>query len=273
MHFTYYPRQHRYESEILPARLGSFPKSMDGYPDAFIRFVGLNENDAKEYHSMIRAIDAGEKESECTVLMHYGDKSGWYRAHLISVLNEDGNPEKAIGNVFNVNRAVEAEKAIANERMRVESLRGVYLATASFNVTKDSEITFNTGGALLRSTKIDAVNLAEARKIEPEIDRQRPETLSTLLSAAVQIPDAEERRNFIRCCSHEGMLRLSREGKRDTTLEYRRMLGGKLVWVSTQIILMTEPSYGEILAFFYTRDISEQKKAEQITKSSFFPPG
>ena len=38
------------------------------------------------------------------------------------------------------------------------------------------------------------------------------------------------------------------------------------MWVSTRVILMAEPSTGDIFAFFYTRDISEQKKSEQITK-------
>jgi hypothetical protein len=38
------------------------------------------------------------------------------------------------------------------------------------------------------------------------------------------------------------------------------------MWTSTRIILMAEPSTGDVLAFFYTRDISEQKKSEQIVK-------
>ena len=105
---------------------------------------------------------------------------------------------------------MEAEKAIADERLRMESLHGVYLATASFNVTKDTEATFNTGGGLSRSVEIDPSALAEARNAEPDIDRQRPETLGTLLSAAQQILDRQQRQEFIRCCSHEGMPRAVR---------------------------------------------------------------
>ena len=85
----------------------------------------------------------------------------------------------------------------------MESLRGVYLATACFNVTKDEEITFTSGSSLSRSIVIDDAALAAARMIEPDIDKQRPETLSTLLSAAKQIPDEAQRREFISCCSHE----------------------------------------------------------------------
>ena len=266
LHFTYYPRRRRYEAEILPDKLSKLPRAMDGYPDSFIRYIGLNDADAAAYRAMVRAIDEGAPEAECTVLMSYEGKSGWYRVHMLSMLDEGGLTAKAIGNVFNVDRAVEAEKAISDERLRVESLRGVYLATACFNVSRDTELTFNEGGSLSRTAAVDAAALAEAETIEPDIRRQRPETLSTLLSAASQIPDGQQRREFIRCCSHEGMLRLFREGRRDVLLEYRRMLGGELTWVSTQIILMAEPTSGEIQAFFYTRDISEQKKAEQITK-------
>jgi len=266
MHFTYYPKRLRYEAEILPARLGRLPRTMDDYPEAFIRYIGLNEADARAYRAMVRAIDGGAPEAECTVFMNYEDKSGWYRVHLMSVPDDSGRVLKAIGNVFNVDRSVEAEKAIAAERLRVESLRGVYLATASFNVTKDTETTFNAGGGLSRSAEIDPEALAEAGTYEPDIGRQRPETLGTLLSAARQIPDQKQRREFIRCCSHEGMLRLFRNGRRDVLLEYRRAVGGELMWVSTRIILMAEPATKDVLAFFYTRDISEQKKSEQITR-------
>jgi len=266
LHFIYFPDRARYETEILPSRLGNFPKAMDGYPDSFIRFVGLNEADAGAYRRMVRAIDAGAPEAECTVLMHYADKTGWYRVHMLSILDDGGNTVKAIGNVFNVDRTVEAERAITDERLRVESLRGVYLATACFNVTRDTEITFNEGGGLSRAVDTDGETLAEARRAEPDIDGQRPETLTTLLSAARQIPDEKQRREFIRCCSHAGMLRLFQEGRRDVVLEYRRRLGDALVWMSTRLILMAEPSTGDILAFYYTRDISMQKKTEQITK-------
>jgi len=266
IHFTYYPSQHRYKAEILPARLSKLPKAMDNYPEDFIRYIGLDENDAASYRQMVKAIDAGAPEAECTVRMTYEGKSGWYLVHLMSVRNSSGETAKAIGNVFNVDRTVEAERAIAEERLRMESLRGVYLVTGSFNVTKDMEITFNAGGKLPRPLDLDAEALAEAREAEPEIDQQRPETLHTLLAGAKQIPDPRQRRSFICCFSHAGMLRLYRKGQKDITLEYRRRLDGELIWVSTQVILMAEPHTGDILAFFYTRDISEQKRTEQITR-------
>lgn len=265
-YFTYYLQLHRYEVEVLPSRHSRLPMAMDDYPESFIRYIGLNEGDAQAFRTMVKEIENGASEAECTVFMSQEEESGWYRVHLMNVPSESGRAVRAIGNVFNVDRTVEAEKAISDERMRLESLRGVYMVTAGFNVTKDNETTFNAGGGLPRSAEIDAGQLAEARKIEPLIDRQNPETLSTLLSAAKQIPDEEERRKFILSCSHEGMLRMFRNGQRDVTLEYRREAGNELFWVSTRIILMAEPSTGDVLAFFYTRDITEQKKSERITK-------
>lgn len=266
LHFTYYPDRARYEAEYLPQRLGKFPKVMEDFPDSFIRFIGLNEEDAKTYRDMVRAIDSGAPEAECTVLMNYQGKSGWYHIHMLSILDDKGRTSRAIGNVFNVDRTVEAERAIADEQLRVQSLRGVYLATACFNVTRDEEITFNEGEKLGRARDIDAAVLAEAREVEPDIDKQRPETLASLLSAALQIPDKKQRANFIRSCSHNGMLRFFQKGQRDVAFEYQRRLKDELAWVSTRVILMAEPSTGDVLAFYYTRDISRQKKMEQITK-------
>lgn len=163
-------------------------------------------------------------------------------------------------------KAFEVEKSLSEERLKIESLRDVYLATGYFNVTKDAEIAFHAGGSLTHPAKINLGALEEALEMEPGLNRQRPETLATLLSAAAQIPDAAQRKKFIRTCSHTGMLRLFADGIRDVLLEYRRYLQGKLLWVSTRVILLADPMTGDVLAFFYTRDIDEQKKSEQIVK-------
>ena len=266
IHFTYYLAEHRYKVEVQPEKYHMLPGTVEDYPASLIRLLHLNEKDAAVYKDMIAAIDAGEKEAECTVYVNQPGIAGWYRTHLMSVADEKGKPCKAIGNVFNVDRTVEAEKAISDERFRMESLGGIYLATACFSVKRDLEITFNRTGDLAAVEAVDPDALAEARAVEPTIDRQRPETLRSLLAAAGQIPDPEQRQAFIRACSHAGMLRAFREGNRDVTLEYRRFVGKKLIWVSTRIILMEEPSTGDILSFFYTRDIHQMKQNEQIRK-------
>jgi len=265
-YFTFYPLRHRYEVEVLPARHSGLPKAMDDYPESYIRYFGLGADDAEAYRTMVKEVENGAPEAECTVFMKREGESGWYRIHLMNVPDESGHTLKAIGNVFNVDWTVEAEKAISDERMRLKSLRGVYLATASFNVTKDTENTFNAGSGISRSAAIDDEELARAEEIEPLIRRQNPATLSTLLSAARQIPDEKERRKFILISSHEGLLRRFRNGQRDITLEYRRSVGSKLIWVSTRIILLADPSTNDVQAFFYTRDITEQKQTERITK-------
>ena len=269
IHFTYYPQHHRYKIEALPEKYHMIPIVLDNYPESFIRLVRLNEKDSDVFRDMIRKIDSGEREAECTVFMILKGMAGWYRVHLMSVSDEYGNTVKAIGNVFNVDRTVEAEKAISDERLRMESLRGIYLATACFSVKKDRELVFNRTERLAGMKDIDPGILKEAYDAEPEIDQQSPETLVTLFSAAGQIPDKAQRQNFIRTCSNAGMLREFYKGNRDITLEYRRFVDGKLNWVSTRIIMMEEPSTGDLLSFYYTRDIQDEKQNEQIKQSVF----
>ena len=266
VHFTYYLQQRQYKIEALPEKYHMVPIVMDNYPESFIKLVHLNEKDTDAFLNMVKEIDDGAKESECTVFMSLQGVEGWYRVHLMSVPDEYGHTVKAIGNVFNVDRAKEAEKAISDERFRMRSLCGIYLATACFSVKKDYEIAFNHTGQLEKLEGIDHNALEEARTVEPLVDKQSPETLVTLFSASGQIPDKEQRQDFIRTCSHAGMLREFYKGNRDITLEYRRFVDEKLIWVSTRVILMEEPSTGDILAFYYTRDINEEKQNEQIRK-------
>jgi signal transduction histidine kinase/CheY-like chemotaxis protein/PAS domain-containing protein len=269
VHFTYHLREHRYEMEVLPEKYRMLPKTMDGYPESFIRFVNLDEKDAEAYRAMVAAIDSGAAEAECTVYMSVSGIAGWYRVHLLSVPGADGRSSKALGNVFNVDRTVEAERAIADERFRMESLRGIYLVTGCFSVNGDREIALNRNERHTPARPIGKAALAEARLAEPAIDQQNPKTLAALLSVAAQIPDREQRLEFIRTCSHAGMSREYREGNRDVTLEYRRKLGGRLRWVSTRIIMVEEPSTGDVLAFYYTRDVNDEKQVAQITKLAF----
>jgi hypothetical protein len=190
---------------------------MDDYPEAFIRSFVPDPADAAAYRAMVKAIDAGAPEAECTVRMSCEGTPGWYCVHLMSVLDGNGRIGKAIGNVFSADKTVEAEKAIADERMRMESLRGVYLATANFNVTKDTETTFNAGGGLSRSSghRRGSACRGEKGRAEHRRTESRGNARYAAFRGKADTGCGSSGRRFIRCCSHEGMLRLFREGSRD----------------------------------------------------------
>ena len=272
-HFVYYPRRHCYEAIALPEKYSLLPPSMDDFPEAFIRYVAMPAEDAEDYRGMFRRIDAGADEAECTVRMRYLGHYSWYRVHCQSIFDADGNVARAIGSTVTVDRYRQAEKTFREGKLRMEALQNGFLAVTCVNVTRDENIDVNNGGPVYYEEPVSDTVYENALRDEPALAWQNAETRRVLLHAAEQIPDPEQRRRFVRAASHAGMLRLYESGQRELVLEYRRRTGKGLLWVSTRISLTPDPDTGDVIAFFYTRDINERmiyhKIASQIIEKNF----
>lgn len=173
----------------------------------------------------------------------------------------------------------DAEKRFHNEKLRMRSMQSGILAASCFNVTKDYAIDLNNNEVLrydglqmqddIRGTEL----YQEALATDPGVAVQNPQTLRVLLLAAKQIPNQEQRREFIRLCDHIGMMKLYEKGEREKIIEYRRWTGKGLIWVATRVVLLTDPQTDDILAFYYTSDINDRviyrKTTEKILKQTY----
>jgi PAS domain S-box-containing protein len=262
-HFIYFIGRHRYETVALPEQYSRLPKSMDDYPDSFIRYVAMPAEDAGRYREMLQRIDDGAEEADCEVRMQYLGKYQWFRVSCRAIPNEAGRTEMAVGTAVLTDRFHDAQLAFRTEKQHLKSLQKGLIAVSAFNVTRDISLEEDQMQAEpdLREKPL----YKEALLFEPALARQRNETLQTLLSAAGGIPDPKERRQFILASSHAGMLRLYQNGEREKALQYRRIINGRLIWVSTRIALMADPVTGDVLAYFYTSDINDAMIYRRIT--------
>jgi PAS domain S-box-containing protein len=262
-HFIYFIGRRRYTAVALPEQYKRLPLTMEDYPDAFIRYVAMPEEDADRYREMLCRIDHGAAEADCDVRMSYLGQHSWFRVSCRAILDERGHADRAIGTAVPIDRFHDAQLAFREEKKHLRSMQKGLLAVSAFNVTHDRSLEENPPkpAGNLRETAA----YQEALISEPALVRQSDETLQSLLSAAAEIPDAEERRLFILASSHEGMLRLYQEDTREKTLQYRRNVNGRLIWVSTRIVLMIDPVSGDVLSYFYTSDINDAMIYRRIT--------
>jgi signal transduction histidine kinase len=195
--------------------------------------------------------------------MQYLGNYSWFRVSCRAIPNDVGPAEMAIGTAVLIDRFHDAQIAFKTEKQHLKSLQKGLIAVSAFNVTRDQSLEENQAQAEpdLRETAL----YKEALLFEPALVSQRDETLQTLLSAAGGIPDPKERKQFILACSHAGMLRLYQGGDLENTLQYRRVINGRLIWVSTRIALMSDPVTGDVLAYFYTSDINDTMIYRRIT--------
>ena len=262
-HFIYFIGKRRYEAVALPEQYNLLPTAMDDYPDSFIRYTAMPEEDAERYREMLGRIDEGAEAAECSVRMKYLGQYSWFHVSCRAVLDSQGRAERAVGTAVVIDRFHEAEAAFREEKKRLSSVQSDLLAVAAFSVTHDRNLEEKPAkpqGDIRRRAIY-----REAAAIEPALPQQSSETLAPLLLAAEQIPDAEERRRFILASSHAAMLRLYQDGEREKALQYRRYVNGRLIWVSTRITLMSDPVTGDVLAYFYTYDINDAMIYRRIT--------
>jgi len=263
-YFTYYPHLHRYEVPSLPERIKELPTFMDNYPESFMDYTQLSDADRQIYTQMVRRIDAGEAEAECTVRFKYKGVYSWYRVHLLNRLDSDGKPIKAYGYALMIDQLKNAERKLTEERLRMKSLASGILAASCFNVSDDENIDINNDENLKYNIATVSYVEAEAYEIDPEIRHQNQKTKEILFAAAEQVPDPVQRREFIKKFSHIGMMRHYDSGQRELNLEYQRYTGKGLIWVNTRVVLLPNPVDGDILAFYYTTDINEQKLRQNV---------
>jgi two-component system sensor histidine kinase/response regulator len=209
------------------------------------------------------ALTAAREEADCNVRMQYLGNYSWFHVSCRAIPNDVGPAEMAIGTAVLIDRFHDAQIAFKTEKQHLKSLQKGLIAVSAFNVTRDQSLEENQAQAEpdLRETAL----YKEALLFEPALASQRDETLQTLLSAAGGIPDPKERRQFILASSHAGMLRLYQGGDLENTLQYRRVINGRLIWVSTRIALMSDPVTGDVLAYFYTSDINDTMIYRRIT--------
>lgn len=274
VNFVYYPDTHKYVANVLPEKFAELKKTMDDFPESFIKYADLNDEDAQKYREMVARIDAGEERAECTFFGAYMGIKSWYKVQMTSFLDENGKCVRAIGSATNIDKYVESQRALNEERMKMHKLHRNILSTGCFNVTRDSVIEINNNKVFkFDKFEVNEELLKDAEMADPLVRQQKRETLEILLRSMQQIPDEKQRHLFVQMTSHFGFLKLFESGRREVEYEYRRIVNGSLIWVMTQVSLVLEPETDELLAFVYTYDVNQgvihRKISEKLITNNY----
>ena len=263
--FTYFPESHRAEIYAVNDRLAELPVVWNDFPDDFLAYTQASKEDAEAYREMIRAIDRGQDEAECTVRFAYMGSYTWEKLRIRAVRDANGKTVKGQGYSLNVSARRLAEDRLQKERVRLKSLEGGVFEAFSFNITKGSQPNIQTADdAMLRLPLTDDM-LREAVRICPPLQDSNPATREILLRAAARIPDDDERARFISTFSGDTVRRAVIKGQYAGRLRYRRYIGDVLCWVETNAEVLPDPETGNLIAFFYTSDVSREVLLEKLS--------
>lgn len=266
LYFMYYPKRHRYEITVRSQFFSQIPMYMDNYPETFIDFGKLSEEDADAFRSMVQKIDEGRDVAECSIKIKTAGNYNWYHVRMLGFAGNNGEEPVAMCSVQNIDNLKEAERALENEKLQMKVMNPDILGTLLFNVTKDELMDVGGTASIAYEEEIDQAMLSQAEEFEPGISSQNDSSLRVLVSAMKNIQDVEERKNLIRACSNAGLRKNYENGKREVLVEYRRNTDKGNLWVRTRIVMLPDPVTGDVLAFFHTLDINRQKVEQEINE-------
>ncbi|HUM84037.1 MAG TPA: response regulator [Lachnospiraceae bacterium] len=271
--FTYYPGQKRCENLILNRRFSKLPTVWENFPEDFLEYTHCSGKDAITYRNMIASIDSGSEQAECTVRFIYHDSYIWEKIVLNAVRDSSGHTIRALGNSVDVTDTMLSRERLFKERVRLKTLQGGVFESFSFDLTKASQPEVQTKDEAMLKTEVSEELLEDAYRICPPLEQTNPETRTILLKAAARIPDKEEREKFISTCSSDGLREAIKEGHYSAELRFRRYVGEYIRWVKTNAEILPDPDSGDLIAFYYTKDINKEtinkKISEEIIEKNY----
>ena len=263
--FTYFPGRHRCEIYAVNNRLSELPVVWTDFPDDFLLYTKATPEDAQAYREMIRAIDRGADEAECTVRFAYRGNFTWEHLRIRAVRDGNGHTLRGQGYSLNITARKNAEDRLQKERIRLKSLEGNVFEAFSFNISKSSQPNIQTTDEAMLSLTVTDEMLDEAVRVCPPLRDSNPATREILLRAAARIPDRSDRERFISTFSGDAVRRAVEEGKYTGRLIFRRYVGDKLHWVQTSAEVLPDPETGDLLAFFYTSDVNSEILLQKLS--------
>jgi PAS domain S-box-containing protein len=264
-YFTYFPDRHRIEIYALNNHYSQLNTVWDNYPDSFLEQARPNKKDESAYRDMVRQIDDGADQASCTVQMLYNGVYLWLKIIMTAVRDETGRTVKAQAYSMDVTAQKNAEERLRRERVRIKTLEGDVFEAYSINVTRNTQIDLQTADTALMVTPVRDEVVRQALAVAPPIGDPDSETRQVMLHVANLIPDEKDRALYLATFCGQGLRSAISSGKYETSIRYRRLINGAVRWVSCSAEVLPDPESGDMIAFFYTRDINDQVIYEKIS--------
>lgn len=263
-YFTYYPASHSLEITMLNKRYGAVPFPLEQYPDRFVAFADLSSVDRSAYLKMVAMIDSGAETASCIINPEYHGIRYWEKVTMSSLKDEQGSIRKVLCSAVDITERKKAEERLRTEKVRLKTMEGNVFEAFSFNLTKNSQPTIQTFDDGLFQGKVSDAVAHQALELVPALEHTNSQTRDILLRAASRIPDEKERERFIITCSGNGVRNAMKEGRYTSEIRYRRYIGKKIHWVVSHTEVLPDPESGDMIAFFYTRDINTEVVDEML---------
>ncbi|MEG1772370.1 MAG: ATP-binding protein [Clostridia bacterium] len=219
----------------------------------YLRFIAKNghirDDSLKVILSMIESLKNGEKEITADI-WHRKKNDLEYRCERViytNIFDDDEKPKKAYCVGRDVTREKEAEKQYHDERSYREAMQHATMASINVNLTRDC--------ILDRKSKFSDIkkNMDNVSTVQAYFD-----------TVAAGIPIEKIRDQFVSVFNRDELLNRFMNGETTISLELIRNINERIFWVVITAHMMKQPENNDIVAFIYSRDITNEKVMQNI---------
>lgn len=214
-------------------------------PDRFVEEGALNPDDAPLVFDMYARLHAGEKTASCITRWRVPNTDRWWWAKIsyTTVFDGNGKAVSAIGSSIDVTEEKAVQQRYLDEVDYRKSLGENLIASHRVNLTQ---------GIIEESrSEIHRIAIPDHSPMNNAIFQR---------FCDMSIPDEEERAAYFQLLNPEQLLRSYYAGETRLEMEYRAVMpDDRLKWVEVHADLIKKPDTGDIMAFFNSWDIDEQK--------------
>ena len=223
------------------------PKVTENAPQALLPYI--DDACADAFLEMYRAIEAGAPRASCEVWykLRPGTEPRCEHISYTTVFDAGGRPVKAYGIGQNITRQKLAQAEY--DRLRAQLTGNLTDVVGSFqlNLSQNRYLSgFSTYPGVVAALRRDTA------------DEHFAATAATVVNGRLR---AEIRRDYT--CAR--LIALFRSGRQQIERTYPvRTAAGRVMWIHSTLHLMQNPSTGDIEGITYSKDITRQKRTDEI---------
>lgn len=241
-------RIHQYPGSQL---LHGYPAIIENVPESLIANGYIESDEISAFRKLYLDLESGVSKISADFWVRNSERDDRWCQHITYsvVFDESGIPVKAYGASQDVTQIKLAEKKYQEELLYREKIGDSVIATCRINLTK-------------KTVEENSLGL-ECSAFEHILKEMDYRTRSSAFLYSSQITDKQNER-----LSPNYLIRLYKRGISSATEEFFAQLQPKkYVFVRCHVNMVKRPDTGDIVAFFYSQDVTEEKTLQSIVDS------
>lgn len=247
--WEYHIKEHTISSPSHSFRAFGVGDVIRNVPDSILPLFA--EQDREKFKSMLRRLDAGEEKVIEDFWMKWNPDLPLRREHVVYTATKDENGEPDIAYGIGLNITAQEQARADYERLREQLTGNLADVIGSFQVNLSKNLYIS--GYSPHPYVVKALE---------------KETADEHFAATAQtVSNGEIRRTILKeyTCAH--LLELFSSGQKQLEREYPvRTSAGNTMWIHSTLHMMLNPSTGDVEGITYSKDITQQKRNEEILR-------